>query len=221
MCSWIITLTAPLLLSWSSGGKFALSPYLFHVKSKSLILISGFLSLLTGTFIVYMIMSAFTVVFVSICVPETKGKTLEEIQLSFRWTYILWWYFSILLSIVVVIGAAVIFHIHLASILVHVQILNYPNNHEWSSVLHTCLFNFHFSVLVITMELYFFSVYHFAPSRKMVAFLLFFPFFFKVSNDCHMVWPNQCPNLLLMYININIQDVGMRWSLNKSTNGIR
>nr|GMC47932.1 sugar transporter ERD6-like 6 [Ipomoea batatas]GMC52276.1 sugar transporter ERD6-like 6 [Ipomoea batatas] len=55
-CSWAITATAPLLLDWSSGG----------------------------TFIGYMLMSAFTVAFVSIWVPETKGKTLEEIQFSFR-----------------------------------------------------------------------------------------------------------------------------------------
>ncbi|XP_019152502.1 PREDICTED: sugar transporter ERD6-like 6 isoform X2 [Ipomoea nil] len=55
-CSWVITATAPLLLDWSSGG----------------------------TFIAYMAMSAFTVAFVSIWVPETKGKTLEEIQFSFR-----------------------------------------------------------------------------------------------------------------------------------------
>lgn len=56
MSSWIITLTAPLLLSWSSGG----------------------------TFIIYTIISAFTMVFALRFVPETKGKTLEEIQFSFR-----------------------------------------------------------------------------------------------------------------------------------------
>ncbi|KAI5656065.1 hypothetical protein M9H77_24858 [Catharanthus roseus] len=56
LSSWIITLTAPLLLAWSSGG----------------------------TFIIYTAVSALTVVFVSIWVPETKGKTLEEIQFSFR-----------------------------------------------------------------------------------------------------------------------------------------
>ncbi|KAM7517190.1 hypothetical protein LguiA_006773 [Lonicera macranthoides] len=54
--AWVITLTAPLLLSWSSGG----------------------------TFTFYMLMCAFTVVFAAIWVPETKGKTLEEIQWSFR-----------------------------------------------------------------------------------------------------------------------------------------
>lgn len=54
--SWVITMTAPLLLDWSSGGTFTL----------------------------YTVMSIFTVIFVTIWVPETKGKTLEEIQFSFR-----------------------------------------------------------------------------------------------------------------------------------------
>ncbi|KAI3460328.1 hypothetical protein Pfo_016991 [Paulownia fortunei] len=54
--SWVITMTAPLLLAWSSGG----------------------------TFILYTVMCIFTVAFVAIWVPETKGKTLEEIQFSFR-----------------------------------------------------------------------------------------------------------------------------------------
>ena len=39
----------------------------------------------TGTFLSYMIVSAFTLVFVVLWVPETKGRTLEEIQWSFRW----------------------------------------------------------------------------------------------------------------------------------------
>ncbi|KAK3231627.1 hypothetical protein Dsin_003508 [Dipteronia sinensis] len=55
-CAWLVTMTANLLLTWSSGG----------------------------TFTIYMLVSALTVVFVTIWVPETKGKTLEEIQLSFR-----------------------------------------------------------------------------------------------------------------------------------------
>uniref|UniRef100_A0A0V0ID70 Putative sugar transporter ERD6-like 6-like n=1 Tax=Solanum chacoense TaxID=4108 RepID=A0A0V0ID70_SOLCH len=54
--SWVITVTAPLLMAWSSGG----------------------------TFTIYMVMCAFTVAFVAIWVPETKGRTLEEIQFSFR-----------------------------------------------------------------------------------------------------------------------------------------
>nr|XP_023886669.1 sugar transporter ERD6-like 4 [Quercus suber] len=54
--SWAITMTANLLLTWNSGG----------------------------TFTIYTLVSAFTVVFVSLWVPETKGRTLEEIQSSFR-----------------------------------------------------------------------------------------------------------------------------------------
>ncbi|MCS4558943.1 MFS transporter, partial [Shewanella sp. C32] len=54
--AWVVTVTAPLLLSWSSEGTFTL----------------------------YMIMSAFTLIFSASLVPETKGKTLEEIQWSFR-----------------------------------------------------------------------------------------------------------------------------------------
>ncbi|CAD6271169.1 unnamed protein product [Miscanthus lutarioriparius] len=56
LTSFGITMTANLLISWSSGGTFAS----------------------------YMIVSAFTLVFVIVWVPETKGRTLEEIQWSFR-----------------------------------------------------------------------------------------------------------------------------------------
>ncbi|KAJ6403596.1 hypothetical protein OIU84_011918 [Salix udensis] len=56
MVSFLITMTANLLLDWSTGG----------------------------TFIIYMVVSAFALVFVSLWVPETKGRTLEEIQSSFR-----------------------------------------------------------------------------------------------------------------------------------------
>ncbi|GER46509.1 major facilitator superfamily protein [Striga asiatica] len=55
-CSWVITMTAPLLLTWSSGGTFAL----------------------------YSVMCILTAAFVTIWLPETKGRTLEEIQSSFR-----------------------------------------------------------------------------------------------------------------------------------------
>ncbi|CAH8363968.1 unnamed protein product [Eruca vesicaria subsp. sativa] len=54
--SWLITMTANLLLAWSSGGTFTL----------------------------YALVCAFTVVFVTLWVPETKGRTLEELQAMFR-----------------------------------------------------------------------------------------------------------------------------------------
>ncbi|OAY63320.1 Sugar transporter ERD6-like 6 [Ananas comosus] len=56
LTSFIVTMTANLLLNWSNGGTFA----------------------------IYAIVSAFTLVFVILWVPETKGKTLEDIQWSFR-----------------------------------------------------------------------------------------------------------------------------------------
>ncbi|KAL1207799.1 Sugar transporter ERD6-like 4 [Cardamine amara subsp. amara] len=54
--SWLVTMTANMLLAWSSGGTFTL----------------------------YALVCGFTVAFVSLWVPETKGKTLEEIQVLFR-----------------------------------------------------------------------------------------------------------------------------------------
>ncbi|XP_062181393.1 sugar transporter ERD6-like 4 [Phragmites australis] len=56
LTSFGITMTANLLLTWSVGGTFA----------------------------AYMLVSAFTLVFIILWVPETKGRTLEEIQSSFR-----------------------------------------------------------------------------------------------------------------------------------------
>ncbi|XP_058106151.1 sugar transporter ERD6-like 6 isoform X1 [Magnolia sinica] len=54
--SWVITMTADLLLNWSSGGVFTL----------------------------YTAMNAFAILFVILWVPETKGRTLEEIQSTFE-----------------------------------------------------------------------------------------------------------------------------------------
>ncbi|KAJ4851473.1 hypothetical protein Tsubulata_014144 [Turnera subulata] len=56
LSSWAVTMTANLLLGWSSAGTFA----------------------------IYTVISAFTVFFVSLWVPETRGRTLEEINSSFR-----------------------------------------------------------------------------------------------------------------------------------------
>ena len=56
LTSFGITMTANLLLNWSAAGTFAS----------------------------YMTVSALTLVFVILWVPETKGRTLEEIQWSFQ-----------------------------------------------------------------------------------------------------------------------------------------
>eukprot|EP01018_Ginkgo_biloba_P005792 Gb_18068 [translate_table: standard] len=54
--SWLVTMTINLLLEWSP----------------------------TGTFWLYALICCLTLVFVALCVPETKGRTLEEIESSFR-----------------------------------------------------------------------------------------------------------------------------------------
>ncbi|KAF3796598.1 Sugar transporter ERD6-like 6 [Nymphaea thermarum] len=56
LMSFVVTMTANLLLTWSTGG----------------------------TFTIYTLINACTVLFVLFFVPETKGRTLEEIQASFR-----------------------------------------------------------------------------------------------------------------------------------------
>lgn len=56
LTSWGVTMTANLLLNWSSGGTFA----------------------------IYTLFALFSAIFVAIWLPETKGKTLEEIQAYFR-----------------------------------------------------------------------------------------------------------------------------------------
>jgi len=38
----------------------------------------------TGTFTIYAVVAAITIAFIAKFVPETKGRTLEEIQFSFR-----------------------------------------------------------------------------------------------------------------------------------------
>uniref|UniRef100_A0A0D9WK52 Major facilitator superfamily (MFS) profile domain-containing protein n=2 Tax=Leersia perrieri TaxID=77586 RepID=A0A0D9WK52_9ORYZ len=56
LTAWLITMTASLMLSWSNGGTFA----------------------------IYAAVCSATLVFVILWVPETKGRTLEEIAFSFR-----------------------------------------------------------------------------------------------------------------------------------------
>ncbi|KAJ1264237.1 hypothetical protein BS78_09G247900 [Paspalum vaginatum] len=56
LTAWAITMTASLMLSWSNGGTFA----------------------------IYAGVCTMTLIFVCLCVPETKGRTLEEIAFSFR-----------------------------------------------------------------------------------------------------------------------------------------
>ncbi|KAJ7568985.1 hypothetical protein O6H91_01G056100 [Diphasiastrum complanatum] len=55
-CAWVVTMTFNFLLAWSS----------------------------TGSFFIFSGVCAFTVIFVGLFVPETRGKTLEEIEASFQ-----------------------------------------------------------------------------------------------------------------------------------------
>ncbi|KAM0892006.1 hypothetical protein ACQ4PT_026035 [Festuca glaucescens] len=56
MTAWLVTMTASLMLSWSNGGTFA----------------------------IYAAVCMGSLLFVCLWVPETKGRTLEEIAFSFR-----------------------------------------------------------------------------------------------------------------------------------------
>ncbi|CAM8973061.1 unnamed protein product [Rhodiola kirilowii] len=56
LISFLVTMSANILLTWSKGG----------------------------TFLIYMLVNAVTVLFVTLWVPETRGRSLEEIQSSFR-----------------------------------------------------------------------------------------------------------------------------------------
>ncbi|CAL5194689.1 unnamed protein product [Lathyrus oleraceus] len=54
LCSWIVSYAFNFLMTWSS----------------------------TGTFLGFAVVCGFTIIFVAKLVPETKGRTLEEIQAS-------------------------------------------------------------------------------------------------------------------------------------------
>uniref|UniRef100_A0A7N0VBG0 Major facilitator superfamily (MFS) profile domain-containing protein n=2 Tax=Kalanchoe fedtschenkoi TaxID=63787 RepID=A0A7N0VBG0_KALFE len=56
LISFLVTMSANILLTWSKGG----------------------------TFLMYMLVNVITVIFVTLWVPETRGRSLEEIQSSFR-----------------------------------------------------------------------------------------------------------------------------------------
>lgn len=83
LMSWAVTMTANILLNWSSAGK---SLHFKYISYENLIwpIMTQILVAATGTFTIYGVVCACLVAFVTMLVPETKGRTLEEIQASFR-----------------------------------------------------------------------------------------------------------------------------------------
>ncbi|KAK7831486.1 sugar transporter erd6-like 5 [Quercus suber] len=81
-CSWIVTYSFNFMMEWSSAGNsfwYSLCPIRFFLlipkKMFGLYAISG-------TFFIYMGVCGSAVLFVAKLVPETKGRVLEEIQVS-------------------------------------------------------------------------------------------------------------------------------------------
>eukprot|EP01018_Ginkgo_biloba_P008198 Gb_25440 [translate_table: standard] len=75
--SWAVTMTINLLLEWSSAGSDLQLDIGFQSKKDTSYLFAG-------TFWIYAAVAIFTLIFVALWVPETKGRALEEIQSSFR-----------------------------------------------------------------------------------------------------------------------------------------
>jgi SP family facilitated glucose transporter-like MFS transporter 8 len=83
LTAWAITMTASLMLNWSNGGlSFSFPPFKNVLSLATLDLTLSFF--LSGTFAIYAAVSAMALIFVCLWVPETKGRTLEEIAFSFR-----------------------------------------------------------------------------------------------------------------------------------------
>ncbi|XP_051140416.1 sugar transporter ERD6-like 6 isoform X2 [Andrographis paniculata] len=78
----IVTMTANLLFTWSTGGSLSIS--LKALSFWLLRILIHHIVTCTGAFAIYALISAFTLAFVVLWVPETKGRTLEEIQSSFH-----------------------------------------------------------------------------------------------------------------------------------------
>lgn len=106
-CGWIITFTFNLLMQWNASGKYSFDVYMsflttmfilyvfFFLKNCLYVLITLILqgtlqyihipdylvnNFFSGTFLIFSSVSAASIVFIYLIVPETKGRSLEEIQ---------------------------------------------------------------------------------------------------------------------------------------------
>lgn len=85
--AWAVSYTFNYMMSWSSTGEFDQQPSiltLFFIRwlQTHQDLIFFLWELFSGTFFIYATFCAMTIAFVAKIMPETKGKTLEEIQAS-------------------------------------------------------------------------------------------------------------------------------------------
>ncbi|RVW53378.1 Sugar transporter ERD6-like 7, partial [Vitis vinifera] len=79
--SWAVSYTFNFLMNWSSHGMFCIF-FPYSCQNFVKLMMSTKRYGLSGTFFGYAFVCAAAVVFIVMLVPETKGRTLEEIQAS-------------------------------------------------------------------------------------------------------------------------------------------